>query len=118
MSTTYLDSATGRIHRIRDFAGFDRFCEVRALMAGGFESTQAILSGIVTICSVQEHHLYTIPDYPVIQIQLVHVQISQEEEGEVKVFDAFMRASSPKQLTVPGDIIVKRGFFIHVSLYN
>ena len=79
------------------------------LLGTGFETTQTILSGIVTICSVQEHQLYTVPGYPLIQIELVHVQILQEE-SEVKIFDAFMRASSPKQLAVTGDIIVRRDF--------
>ena len=70
---------------------------------------QTIVSGMVSVLDVLEHHNYTIPDYPVKQVELIHVKLKDDDN----VFDAFMQNSN-SSVPVPGDIYVQRGFFLQV----
>ena len=73
------------------------------------KTIRAIVSGMVSVVDVLEHHNYTIPDYPVKTVELIHVKLKDDDN----VFDAFMQASS-SSFPVPGDIYVQRGFFLQV----
>ena len=70
---------------------------------------RTIVSGMVSVVDVLEHHNYTIPDYPVKKVELIHVKLKDDDN----VFDAFMQALS-SSVPVPGDIYVQRGFFLQV----
>ena len=70
---------------------------------------RTIVSGMVSVLDVLEHHNYTIPDYPVKQVELIHVKLKDDDN----VFDAFMQNSN-SSVPVPGDIYVQKGFFLQV----
>ena len=70
---------------------------------------RTIVSGMVSVVDMLEHHNYTILDYPVKKVELIHVKLKDDDN----VFDAFMQALSTS-VPVPGDIYVQRGFFLQV----
>ena len=72
---------------------------------------RTIVSGMVSVVDVLEHHNYTMPDYPVKQVELIHVKVKDDDN----LFDAFMQAPS-SSVPVPGDIYVQRGFFLQVYI--
>lgn len=49
-----------------------------------------ILSGIVGVVDVLELHKYTIPNYPVQEVDLVHIKVKNADT----VLDAFIQAQS------------------------
>ena len=61
---------------------------------------QTIVSGMISAVDVLEHHNYSILDYPMKQVQLIHIEL---KDDHVNVFDLFMQASK-SSVPVPGDI--------------
>ena len=76
------------------------------------------MSGRVSIKEVLEYHRYTIPDYPVFEVELIHVKLEEVADTDIIVFDAIISAPrKPTQLHIPCDVYVKGGFFIKVCKF-
>ena len=57
------------------------------------KTIRAIVSGMVSVVDVLEHYNYTMPDYPVKRVELIHVKLKDDNNGIHASYEHFFSGS-------------------------